>query len=359
MSLEARVHVERGGFVLHAALMVASGATVSVVGPNGAGKSTLLHAIAGLVPLASGRVSLGDQVLCDVGAGTSLPAERRRVGLVFHDRLLFPHLSAHDNVAFAARCRGASRNEAATEARAWLTRVGADEVAERRPDAMSAGQQQRVALARALAARPDALLLDEPLAAVDARGRVDLRRLVAAQLAEFQGPCIVVTHDPVEAMSLASQLVVLEAGAIVQRGTVSEVAAHPASAYVAEFLGVNLYRGVGDGERVVLDSGLVLVTATRHRGPVTLTIHPRSVAVHQERPTGSPRNVWPGVVAAVERAPGATRVRIDDVGTGSSSGRGPQIVAEVTDAAVTALGLHPGARVWAAVKAVEVSVHPA
>ena len=349
MSLDAAVRVGLGGLDLDVRLEVGAGEVVAVLGPNGAGKTTLLRALAGLVPLVAGRVVLDGRVIEDPGAGVWVPPERRPVGVVFQDYLLFPHLSALDNVAFGPRCRGASRAEATRRARDWLERVGLLAHAGARPGALSGGQAQRVALARALAADPRLLLLDEPLAALDAGTRAQVRRDLRRHLASFAGGSVVVTHDPLDAVALADRLVVLEAGRVVQAGPPAEVTARPRSRYVADLVGVNLFSGRASGHAVEAGGG-ALTAADAAEGDVFVVVHPRAVALHRVRPEGSARNVWPGEVGGLDLEGGRVRVRVE--------GR-PPIVAEVTPAAVAALGLAEGVGVWASVKATEVSVYPA
>ena len=244
--LDARVVVERPGFRLDVALRVPAGSTTAVVGPNGAGKSTLLRALAGLAPLTAGRVALDGReleraggVAAGAGADVRIPAERRGIGVVFQDHLLFPHLSALANVAFGPRAHGAGRVAAEERARALLDRLGIAHLADRRPAALSGGQAQRVALARALVLEPPLLLLDEPMAALDAGTRLDVRDLLADELRRFGGAAVLVTHDPVDALALADRILVLEAGRAAQEGTPAEVAGRPATAYVARLVGMN------------------------------------------------------------------------------------------------------------------------
>jgi molybdate transport system ATP-binding protein len=219
-----------------------------------------------------------------------------------------------------------------------------------RPRALSGGQAQRVALARALATDPRLLLLDEPTAALDAGAKVELRREIRRHLATFAGTRLLVTHDPLEAATLADRLVVLEAGRVVQSGTPFEVSERPRSQYVAELVGINLLRGTADGYRVVLVSGGSLVVATQARGEVFAVVHPRAVALHAREPEGSPRNVWHEKVVSLDLEGSRVRVRLD--------GEVP-LVSEVTPAAVADLGLAEGEPVWASVKATEVNVYPA
>ncbi|MFE5670771.1 ABC transporter ATP-binding protein [Agromyces sp. NPDC056523] len=228
--LRADVAVTRGAHSVAAAFDVAPGHPLAVIGPNGAGKSTLLAAIAGLVSLDAGRVRIGDRTI------DTLPPERRRVGVVFQDHVLFPHLSVRDNVAFAARMRGGSRAAARAAAGPWLERYGLAALADRLPGELSGGQAQRVALARALAAEPDVLLLDEPMSALDVEVRAGMRAELAAHVREFGGATVLVTHSRADAAALADTVLVLEDGAVTQRGTLAELAAEPATPYVRRML---------------------------------------------------------------------------------------------------------------------------
>jgi molybdate transport system ATP-binding protein len=230
MSLVVDVAVPREAFDVRAAFEVFAGRVLGIVGPNGAGKSSILAAIAGLVETA-GEIHLGDTDL------HSLPAERRGVGLVFQDFLLFPHLTVADNVAFAGRVRSGGWKAARAQAAPWLTRFDLSELAQRHPNALSGGQSQRVALARALAAEPAVLLLDEPMASLDVEIRDDVRADLARHLREFGGPAVVVTHDRDDAAALCDEVLVLERGQVVQRGTLAELAAAPATAWVGRFAG--------------------------------------------------------------------------------------------------------------------------
>jgi molybdate transport system ATP-binding protein len=350
MSLEASAQLTLGQLRLEAELAVGTGELVVLLGPNGAGKTTLLRALAGLVALERGRVVLDGLVLDDVATGTSVPTEQRPVGFVFQDYLLFPHLSALENVAFGLRARGVGRAEARRRAAAWLERVGLAAHAGSRPRALSGGQAQRVALARAMVGEPRLLLLDEPLAALDATTRTDLRRGLRRHLASFEGTRLLVTHDPLEALALADRLVVLEGGRVTQTGSPAEVSGRPRSRYIAELVGVNLYRGRADGAAIALEDGGRLVAAGGHRGEVFAAVHPHAVALHRHPPEGTPRNIWPGTADALEVIGDRVRVRVS--GTVS-------VVAEVTPAAASELRLADGGPVWAAVKATEVTVYPA
>jgi molybdate transport system ATP-binding protein len=351
VTLEAAVGVRVGALDLDVELVAEADETVAVVGPNGAGKTTLLRALAGLEPVERGRVALEGLVLDDPDGGVFVPPQRRPIGLVFQEGVLFPHLSALENVAFGLRSRRVPRSEARGRAQSWLDRVGLTGRAAARPRELSGGQAQRVALARALAIEPRLLLLDEPLAALDASARVEMRRQLRAHLATYAGVRLLVTHDPVEAAALATRIVVVEDGRVVQSGTPAEVRARPRSRYVADLVGVNLLRGAADGHDVVLASGARLhAPEATPGGEVLAIVHPRSVALHLRPPGGSPRNVWEATVAGLDWE--GERVRVELAG-------GVPLVAEVTVPAAHDLALAPGSRVWATVKATELAVYPA
>ncbi len=350
MSLEASLELRLGDLDLVFDLCVSAGETVAVLGPNGAGKTTLLRALAGLVPLRRGRVALDGEVVEDCARGVWVPPERRSIGLVYQDYRLFPHLSALENVAFGLRCRSMPRRAARQTARRWLERLGVAEKSGLRPAALSGGQQQRVAIARALAIEPLLLLLDEPLAALDAGSRAEVRRDLRRHLAAFPGVRLLVTHDPIEAISLAHRIIVLEGGRVTQQGTPVEVTAMPRSRYVADLAGVNLFRARGRGDLVEVEGGGTLVVPGAGAGELFAIIHPRAVALHRARPEGSPRNVWCAIVEGIDREGSWVRVRVRADLT---------IVAEVTAAAVAELGIEVGGEVWTTVKAAEIRTYPA
>ncbi|MEU9835497.1 ABC transporter ATP-binding protein [Streptosporangium sp. NPDC048047] len=343
MSLRARLVVTRPAFTLDLTLEVAPGEVVALLGPNGAGKTTALRALAGLTGLSRGEIVLDGRAL------HTLPAESRPVGVVFQDYLLFPHLTALDNVAFGPRCQGVPKAEARRAAAALLERVGLADHAAARPRQLSGGQAQRVALARALAVRPRLLLLDEPLAALDAHTRLEIRSRLRRHLADFDGATVLVTHDPLDAMVLADRLIVIENGVLVQQGAPAEVARRPRTDYVARLVGLNLYRGVAEAGRVRVGE-LPLHTSEQLDGPAFVAFPPAAVALYRSRPDGSPRNLWQAVVGGIERHGDNVRVHLD----------GPVTAfADITPAAVADLDLTPGRRVWASVKATETHAYPA
>lgn len=348
--LDAHLRVERPGFTLDLALRAAPGEVIALLGPNGAGKSTALRALAGLLPLSGGHLHLDGEVLEDPAAGRHTPAERRPVGVVFQDYLLFPHLSALDNVAFGPRCQGRSKQESRASAREWLERMGLAEHAAARPGRLSGGQAQRVALARALAVRPRLLLLDEPLAALDARTRLDVRAQLRRHLAEFEAVAVLVTHDPLDAMVLADRLVVIEDGGEVQSGSPAEVARRPRTDYIARLVGLNLYQGTGEGHAVRLPDGVVVAAAEEVSGPAFVAFAPGAVTLYRERPTSSARNVWELTVAGLDLH--GDQVRAELTGT-------LPLAADLTPAAAAELDLGQGTRVWVSVKAAQTHAYPA
>jgi len=350
VTLDARIQAGVDGFALDVQLAVAAGELAAVLGPNGAGKTSLLRALAGLLPLSAGRVTLDGVVLEDPAEGIRVPSERRPVGLVFQDYLLFPHLSALENVAFGLRARGMARGAAMNQARGWLERVGLAAEGEQKPASLSGGQAQRVALARVLALNPALLLLDEPMAALDASTRVEFRRDLRRHLESFEGVRLLVTHDPVEAMAMADRLVVIEHGRVLQSGTPADVTQHPRSRYVADLVGVNLFRGRASHNVITLADGGSLTAAGAADGDVFAVVHPRTVALYRTRPDGTPRNVWEGRAVDLDLEGDRVRVRLSGL---------PSIVAEVTPAAVRELGLDRGDRIWIGVKATEINVYPA
>ncbi len=305
---------------LEVALQAAPGDVVAVIGPNGAGKTTLLHALSGLVA-ATGHARLAGEDLL------TQPVQDRRVGLVFQDQVLFPHLSALDNVAFGPRARGSSRREARAVAASWLERVGLADLTHRRPRELSGGQAQRVALARALATDPALLLLDEPMAGLDVGVAAGLRVELRRHLASYAGVTVLVTHDALDALTLASRVLVVEDGRVAQEGPPEEVAARPRTDHVARLVGLNVIR---DDEAFRAFS-------------------PSAVTVSLARPEGSARHLWQGAVRSV--APHGDAVRLQ-VGTE------PVLIADVTPLAARDLGLEPGREVWLSVKATAVSTYP-
>ncbi|CAM5661348.1 ABC transporter permease [Streptomyces tanashiensis] len=338
------LHAEVTGFT-RLTLDAEPGTTIAVVGPNGAGKTTLLRALLGLTPRAHADLTLGGT---DV---TGLPPHRRRVAWVPQDGALFPHLSALANTAYGLRAQGVARAAARREAQRWLDLLGVGHLAHRRPGQLSGGQAQRVALARALAARPRLLVLDEPLAALDQTTRGHVRHTLRTHLTRFGGVCLIVTHDPVEAVSLADRVLVLDEGRALQDDSPAEVTRHPRSPWVARMLGRNAWPGTATPDGLALEDGGTLVAADPPPAgtPALAIVAPEAVSVHREKPAGSPRNVWPGTVREITASGSRLRVLV-------TSDAAPDLVAEITPQAAAELGLADGVSVWTSVKATEATV---
>ncbi|TQK51343.1 molybdate transport system permease protein [Streptomyces sp. SLBN-118] len=338
------LHTEVTGFN-RLTLDAEPGTTIAVVGPNGAGKTTLLRALLGLTPRAHAELRLGGT---DV---TALPPHRRGVAWVPQDGALFPHMSALANTAYGLRAHDVPCAEARRSAQEWLDRLGVGHLAHRKPAQLSGGQAQRVALARALAARPRLLLLDEPLAALDQTTRAHVRHTLRRHLDGFGGVCLIVTHDPVEAVALADRVLVLDDGRALQDAPPTEVTRHPRSPWVARMLGRNAWPGTATAEGIQLTGGGTLVVADPLPAGIgaLAIIAPEAVAVHRDKPSGSPRNVWPGTVREITTSGSRLRVLI-------TSQQAPDLVAEITPQAAAELGLAEGTPVWTSVKATEATV---
>lgn len=350
MSLRASIRVVRRSFQLDLDLDAGAGEILALLGPNGAGKSTTLRALAGLEPIDSGRIEVDNEVWEDADRRRRLAPEHRSIGVVFSDHLLFPHLSALENVAFGPRAHGVPRPAARESARDWLRRVGLEEYESVKPARLSSGQAQRVAVARALAVQPRLLLLDEPLAALDVSTRAEIRAELGRQLRSYEGICVFVTHDPLDAMVLADRLIVVEDGQLAQHGTPTEIASAPRTEYVARLVGLNLYRGEASDHVVRLAGGGEITIVDSIEGPVFVTFRPSAVALFPHRSEGSPRNRWQVTVSSVERHGDVVRVHGDGV---------VPILADLTPAAIAELRLAPGSKVWAAVKATDITSYPA
>lgn len=348
VSASADVQLRLGSLDLQASIEIAPGELVAVLGPNGAGKSTLLRALAGLQPIDAGRIAI-DGVVVDDGAGVFVEPEQRPIGVVFQQYLLFEHMSVLENVAFGLRARRTAKTDARRAALEWLDRVGLSDYASEQPRALSGGQAQRVALARALAADPRLLLLDEPLAALDAGTRATVRRDLRHHLSSFDGMRLLVTHDPVDAYALADRVAILEDGRVVQTGTLTEVTARPRSRYVADLVGVNLVRGTVSEGVLRTATAASVVIADAAPGESLAVIRPHSVVLTTDAPTSSARNVWRGVIVDIDRLGDRVRVVVD--------GSMP-LTAEITVSALEALQLRPGDAVYSAVKATDIDVSP-
>jgi molybdate transport system ATP-binding protein len=349
--LRVEAQARLGALGLDVALEVPPGRCLALAGPSGAGKTSILRVTAGLLRPASGRVECGNEVWLDTSRRIDVEPERRGCGYVFQDYALFGHLRAWQNVAYALR--GRDRRARAME---LLERFGVRELADARPRTLSGGERQRVALARALARAPRALLLDEPLSALDTGTRAAAGRELAGVLREAAVPALLVTHDFTEAALLGDEVAVVDGGRIVQRGAAAQLAAEPASAFVADFTGAVVLTGfahpaAGSMTQVELDGGGIVNSLDRASGPVAVSVYPWEIALapSEVQPTGSTRNHL--LVEVVSITAVGNRVRV-----GLAA---PQpLTAEVSEAAVQELGLAPGSYAVASWKAAATRVLP-
>lgn len=330
-------------------LVVPEGGTTALVGPNGAGKSSVLQLISGDLRPTAGRVVVHGKELS--GAAEHVPPHRRRFGYVEQRALLFPHLDVVDNVAFGLRARGVARGAARARAAEELAAVGCADLAERRPSALSGGQAQRVSLARSLATDPEVMLLDEPLAALDATVAPEIRALLRERLRGIT--TVLVTHDFLDVVALADRVVELAAGRVLAEGPVDDLCQRPSTPFLAGFVGVNLLHGWAEGDGVVrLDPSTVVTGVAADPlpdGPARAVFAPAAVSVFRDPPHGSPRNELRAVVVAVEDRMPVQRVILDVAGQ--------RIAADLTPAAVRDLGLALGQSVVAVIKATLVALH--
>ncbi len=345
--LELEAEHRRGEFQLELALRVEQGETVALAGPSGAGKTTVLRIVAGLLRPDHGKVACGPQLWLDTGQGLSLPPERRSCGYVFQEYALFPHLRAWENVAYGLG--HLPRRERRARAETLLGRFGVRALAESRPASLSGGERQRVALARALARRPNVLLLDEPLSALDRRTRAKASQELLSTLPRAGLPCLLVTHDFEEASLLADRVAVIDRGRVVQTGPPAELAAAPRSAFVADFTGASVLHGdagpaPGGLTLVALDGGGSVASTDPARGRVAASVFPWEITIEPaaSKRHGSARNWLEAEVISVTRIGNRVRVGLAT----------PQpLAAEVTEAAVQDLALEAGRTVTATWKA--------
>ncbi|MFI0719448.1 ABC transporter ATP-binding protein [Streptomyces sp. NPDC021224] len=342
--LDAHLVLARPDFTLDVELAVRPGEVLALLGPNGAGKTTALRALAGLAPLTGGRLRLDGKTLEEPALRRRAAPEDRPVGVIFQDYLLFPHLTALENVAFGPRCHGVPRAAARALAAELLGRMGLADHAGKKPRRLSGGQAQRVALARALATNPRLLLLDEPLAALDAGARLDVRAELRRRLAAFEAVAVLVTHDPVDAMVLADRVLVIEDGRRVQEGTPAEVARRPRTDYVARLVGLNLFRGDASARTIRLAPGLTLPLTAELEGPAFVAFPPSAVTLHATRAAAAQAGaaVWPATVRTLESHADAVRVHL------TTAEAALPLTADLPAHSLTALPLEPDAPVWAA-----------
>jgi len=351
--LRASLRYRLADFELDLTLDAAPGSTLALVGESGSGKTTALRLLAGLARPDQGRIEVGDALWCDTALGIWIPAHERTVGFVAQDYALFPHLTVQENIGFGLQAVGIRRGVLQRRVADLLERFDLSALADRRPAQLSGGQQQRAALARALALDPALLLLDEPLSALDVRTRHEVRSELRAVLAGLPCITVLVTHSPVEALVLGDRIAVLEDGRVSQVGNREELLRRPRSAYIAEFMGLNLMQGrvlsssPEDGTRVTTGDGELLVAGPvpDTTAPLVVVVSPREITLYRSPPAASAQNLYHGrVLEMVPEPPFGERVRV-------VLDTHPRLVAEVTAAAVAQLGLTEGAPVYASFKA--------
>ncbi len=342
----------RDGFAIEASFTAPADGVTALFGPSGCGKSTILAAVAGLLRPQAGRVALEGAVLLDTARRIALPPERRRCGLVFQDARLFPHLSVETNLRYGLR--RAPRDATGPGLEEVVALLGLAPLLPRRPGGLSGGERQRVALGRALLSRPRLLLMDEPLAALDAARRAEVLPFLARLRAVARIPVLYVTHALEEVDALADRLVLLEAGRVLAEGTVEALTARTdlplAARRDAGVLVACTVRSVAEGLATLGFAGGVLVTTARPGPPGTrlrVRVRARDVAVAVVEPRGiSTRNILPVTLAGLEEGtePAEVFLRL---------AAGPtMLLARVTRDSVARLGLRAGMALWALVKAV-------
>ena len=345
MSVNARIITRVGDFHLDAEIACEPGETVALLGPNGAGKSTVLRSISGLLPIDDGYIRIDATTVDEPATDAFIPPEHRQVGMVFQDYLLFPHMTVRHNIEFGPRNQRTDHNAAP-----WIDALDLGDLLDRKPAQLSGGQAQRVALARALATDPRLLLLDEPLAALDAATKAKVRGNLRHYLRAFEHGTVIVTHDPLDALVLADRIVVLENGRVTQHGQVAQVASEPRTDYLAALLGVTLIRGTVHDGVIACDGGGTLISSTKLTGNIVAVIRPQAISLHTNKPEGSARNVWESTIATIDAH--HDQVRVGLAGP-------PALTAAVTPAAVAELAIAPGQRIWASLKATDIAVHQA
>jgi ABC-type sulfate/molybdate transport systems ATPase subunit len=338
-SLELDIGVRRRSFDVDLALGVAPG-VLALVGPSGAGKSTVLRAVAGLVRPWRGSIGLGGKTWFSVDERVNLPPDRRSVGVVFQDYALFPHMSVRRNVVYGG----------ARDADSLLQRFRISHLADAAPDTLSGGERQRVALARALARDPRVLLLDEPLAALDAHTKADVRAELRELLRTLGLPTLLVTHDFDDAAILADRIGVIVEGKLAQVDSPRALVAAPSSAFVASLTGANLLPGLatpaGDLTAVELEDGSTVYSSTSGEGPVGVVVHPWEITVSRQPPADSSLNHVAGTVTSAVAL--GNRVRL---------GIGP-LTAEITRESAERLEAVEGQRLVASFKATATRLVP-
>ena len=336
--LDARVILNRDSLTLDVELQLQHGEVIAVLGPNGAGKTSLLHALLGWLELESGWIMVDGEVIDSPDTDSYVPPQHRPFGMVFQDGLLFPHMSVEKNILFGA---GKDFN-----LKPLAESLQASELLAKFPSELSAGERQRAAIARSLAARPKVLFLDEPFSALDIQGKRRGRSLLKEALAIGVSGCLIVTHDLVDAFTLADRVMIIEGGKLTQFDVPDRIRSRPGSEWIADLVGWNYYEGIGEGSVVTLPHGTTIFTAQDDLdGPTSISINPASVSIFKSQPSGSPRNSWLSSIQNIEILDGRARVSL--VGE-------IDICADITTAAANELRQSISSEVWVSVKATEV-----
>jgi len=339
-------------FELRIAFTVRAGETLVIIGPSGSGKTSILAQIAGLFDPDEGRIAVGDRVLFDAARRLSVPPEQRHLGYVLQEYALFPHMTVLKNIEYGMEARGMGRDDITRRGAETMRMLGITHLAGVRPTRISGGERQRVALARAIAAGGEALLLDEPLAALDAQirqnARGDLRRVIRS----VGVAAVFVTHDYVDALAFGDQICVLDRGEVVQMGAQEDLLLRPKARFVAEFMGVNFLHGTAqppkDGVSKVLVPGGEVSAILDEPGEVFLAFSPADVTLSSKPPAGSAQNVFPARVTALLQLGGRIRIDLD---------AGFPLVAELTPDSVARLHLEIGSQVYASFKATAIEAY--
>lgn len=336
--LDARVILNRDSLTIDVELQLQHGEVIAVLGPNGAGKTSLLHALLGWLELESGWIMVNGEVIDSPDTDSYVPPQHRPFGMVFQDGLLFPHMSVEKNILFGA---GKDFN-----LKPLAESLQASELLAKFPSELSAGERQRAAIARSLAARPKVLFLDEPFSALDIQGKRRGRSLLKEALAIEVSGCLMVTHDLVDAFTLADRVMIIEGGKLTQFDVPDRIRSRPGSEWIADLVGWNYYEGIGEGSVVTLPHGTTIFTAQDDLdGPTSISINPASVSIFKSQPSGSPRNTWLSSIQNIEILGGRARVSL--VGE-------IDICADITTVAANELRQSISSEVWVSVKATEV-----
>ena len=336
--LDARVILNRDSLTIDVELQLQHGEVIAVLGPNGAGKTSLLHALLGWLELESGWIMVNGEVIDSPDTDSYVPPQHRPFGMVFQDGLLFPHMSVEKNILFGA---GKDFN-----LKPLAESLQVSELLAKFPSELSAGERQRAAIARSLAARPKVLFLDEPFSALDIQGKRRGRSLLKEALAIEVSGCLMVTHDLVDAFTLADRVMIIEGGKLTQFDVPDRIRSRPGSEWIADLVGWNYYEGIGEGSVVTLPHGTTIFTAQDDLdGPTSISINPASVSIFKSQPSGSPRNSWLSRIQNIEILGGRARVSL--VGE-------IDICADITTVAANELRQSISSEVWVSVKATEV-----